>query len=245
VLEANSFDAYRVIAANLLEPWPAPEAAAFPAGLKDPQGVWTANKLGIDIVAWNTNLVPRGEEPRSYDDLTDPRWRGKLLLEKQDVEMFAALVHGKFGGSLDRATEWLQKIAANEPQVHSGHTATTELLVAGQGAVFLGALGDRVENLKSRGAPVDWMQTEGTQMLAVTGLVKGGPYSNAAKLFIDWGLSAEGQQARGTVEAPARPGTPMEVPLLPAGMTWYPSRPELAKDYNEYQRIWNTTLRIG
>src|SRR5262245_16006508 len=56
-----------------------PDAAKdYPANVKDPEGYWIANNLFIITPGFNTSLVPRGTEPKTYQDLLDPKWRGKL-----------------------------------------------------------------------------------------------------------------------------------------------------------------------
>ena len=245
VLETGSFDVFNAISQNLLEPWQAPNAAAFPDSLKDPQGIWVSTRQNVDVIGWNTDLVKPGEEPKSYDEMADPKWKGKILMEPDDLEMFAALVDGKFGGNFDRAVEWLRKIAANEPEFHKGHTETTELLAAGQGAVFLGVYGHRIELLKKKKAPLDWMKTEGTQLLAVGGVIRGAPHPNAARVFLNWLLGEEGQQAISDVgRIPSRPGVKLEAPLLPEGTKWYPARPELARDYEKLSKVWTETFGL-
>lgn len=245
VLETNGFDVYNAISVGLLEAWQAPEAAAFPASLKEAQGLWTSTRQNTDVIGYNTDLVPKGQEPKSYDDLTDPKWKGKILIEAEDYEMYAALIHGKFGGDVARATDWLKKIMANQPELHKGHTETTELLAAGQGAIFLGAYGHRIESLKKKSAPLDWVKSEGCQLLQVGGVMKGAPHPSAARLFLNWLLGPEGQQAVSDIgRIPSRPGVKLDAPLLPDGVKWYPSRPEMAKDYAQYQKVWNETLGL-
>ncbi len=245
VLETNSFDVFNAISQNLLEPWKAPNAAAFPPALVDTEGIWVSTRQNTDIIAWNTDQVKAGQEPKSYDEMGDPKWKGKILMEADDIEMFAGLVAGKFGGNLEAATEWLKKVAANQPEMHKGHTETTELLAAGQGAIFLGAYGHRIESLKKKKAPLEWMKTEGAQLLQVGGVVKGASHPNAAKLFFNWLLGEEGQQAISDVgRIPSRPGVKLEAPLLPAETKWYPARPEQAKEYDRLAKLWRETLGI-
>src|SRR5713101_4796657 len=56
-----------------------PEAAKdYPADLRDPEGYWVANNLFIITPGFNTSLVPKGTEPRTYQDLLNPKWRGKM-----------------------------------------------------------------------------------------------------------------------------------------------------------------------
>src|SRR3954463_9390114 len=65
-------------AAGQVLQWLPDAAKEYPADLKDPDGYWIANNLFIITPAFNTSLVPRGSEPKTYADLLDPKWRGKM-----------------------------------------------------------------------------------------------------------------------------------------------------------------------
>src|ERR687897_973380 len=65
-----------------------PESAAYPEGMKG--SFWTASDLQFFVAAWNTNLVKKEEEPKSYDDFLQPRWKGRLIAEPRDLEMLLA-----------------------------------------------------------------------------------------------------------------------------------------------------------
>lgn len=237
--ETNSFEVFNAIQENLLEAWMPPNAAVFPDDLKDDQGFWVSTRQNIDGIAWNTNLVQPNEAPQSYEDMTDPRWRGRMLVERDDTEMFVGLIQGKFGGDMARARQWLEGVAANQPQLNRGHTETTELLVAGGGAVFLGVYAHRVETMKARRAPIEWMQTEGVQLLQAGGITRGAPHPNAAKLFWNWFVGEEAQQAISAVgRIPSRPGVALEAPLKPVGMRFYAVRPEYARIADQAVEMW-------
>jgi iron(III) transport system substrate-binding protein len=59
-----------------------PEASAYPEGLKG--GFWVSSDLQYFVAAWNTNLVKKDEEPKSYDDFVHPRWKNRLIAEPRD-----------------------------------------------------------------------------------------------------------------------------------------------------------------
>ncbi len=245
VLETNSFDVFNAISQNLLEPWKAPNAGGIPDDLKDASGMWTCTRMNVDCIAWNTNLVSAADAPRGYDDLADPKWKGKMMIESEDMEMFAGLVSMKFGNDLEKATAWLKKVAANEPEAHKGHTETTELLAAGQAPIFFGAYAHRIESLKKKKAPLDWTKTEAVQLLQVGGVVKGAAHPNAARVFFNWMIGEEGQQAISNVgRVPSRPGVKLEAPLKPDGIKFYATRPEMARQYAQLAKVWTETFGL-
>jgi hypothetical protein len=70
---------------KLLEPLAIPEAAAYPAQLKT--DTWIATDTQYFIIGWNTNLVKKGEEPKGFEDLANPKWKGLLMGEPRDYPL--------------------------------------------------------------------------------------------------------------------------------------------------------------
>src|SRR5215813_3404868 len=66
-----------------------PEAAAYPDNLKGKD--WIASNVIYFVGAWNTNLVKKGDEPKGFEDFADPKWKGRLIAEPRDVEVFIGL----------------------------------------------------------------------------------------------------------------------------------------------------------
>ena len=67
-----------VMKENLAEPYKADSAVDIPAEYKDPNGYWTAQVLYFQTLGYNADLVPASEVPKSYRDLLDPKWKGKM-----------------------------------------------------------------------------------------------------------------------------------------------------------------------
>src|SRR3990172_5552106 len=111
-----------------------PEAAAYPDGAEG--SFWIASDLQFFVAAWNTNLVKKEEEPKSFDDFADPRWKNRLIAEPRDLEMLLAFAKYKFKSD-EKAIAFWKKVAANNVEFHKGHSQLAELLVAGQAAACL------------------------------------------------------------------------------------------------------------
>jgi iron(III) transport system substrate-binding protein len=117
---------------------------------------WTADRLEEFVVAWNTNLVKT--PPTSFQDLTDPKWKGKLAIEPTDVDWFAALYQyftqvRKPHMSKAAADSMFKAIAANA-QIINGHTAQAQALAAGQVQVIVSGHAQSIEQLQAKKAPV-------------------------------------------------------------------------------------------
>jgi iron(III) transport system substrate-binding protein len=164
-----------------------------------------ANFRGILI---NTRLVAAGEEPTFWKDLSEPRWRGKILMDDPRSpgagnSMFVSTIRHPALGK-----EFHEKIVLNKPvYVGSGTYQQIATRVAqGEFAVGFPVDAEAMEVLK--GAPVKWIAPkEGvTYTVMGIGLVKNAARPNAAKLFIDYLLSDEFQLFIGNSAAPVKKG---------------------------------------
>lgn len=239
VLETGGLDIAKPIKEGLVVEFRPPAAAGFPADLKDAKGLWTAARLGIETIAWNTTLVKASDAPKSFEDAADPKWKGKILIESTDVEVMLALAKVKFKDDA-KVQDYFKRLAANQLQPSAGHTETLDLLIAGQRALFWGAHGHTTEQKAKAGAPVDYMRTEGVLTVDGAVLAKGAPSPNAGKVFINWYVGEEGQKAiADRNRIPARPGVG-NASLLPK--TTFVSGPDFLDDFAKYQKMWKDIL---
>ena len=157
---------------------------------------WTGTRFNTFVVGWNTDLIKPGQEPKSYEELADPKWKGRVSMEVGDVDWFAALYsyflqHGK---TEEQAKQLFQAIAANS-KVAKGHTVQGELLSAGQFAVTLSSYSHTIDKAAADGAPVAWRPSSGepVQPLVVrpngVGLMKNATHPCNALLFVDYELT--------------------------------------------------------
>ena len=140
----------------------------------------------------NTRLVPPGEEPKSWRDLTDPKWKGKILSDDMRA------VGG--GYVMFFVTEEKLGKAYNEAMATQGIQFTREMREAarrvarGEMAIYMPFILGDIENLK--GLPVRTVvPAEGAPyVLYATAALKSAPHPNAARLYIDFSMSDEVQQ---------------------------------------------------
>jgi len=100
---------------------------------------WTATRFNAFVVGWNTKLVHPGQEPKSFEELADPKWKGKLAMELSDFDWYMSLhtyLTTKKGMSDAQADNLFKGLVANA-KVVKGHTVMGELLSAGQFEVAL------------------------------------------------------------------------------------------------------------
>lgn len=181
--------------AGVFVPYTPAAAPGLIAGSR--QDGWTASRFNKFVVSWNTDLVPRGSEPRSWEDLADPRWRGKLAIEGSDADWYKGLREywtGTEGKSEEEADRLFEGIARNS-RVTPSHAVMTELLGAGDSAVAVTGYLHQTRDLIAKGAPVAYepvVEPVFSRPQGV-GLLQSAKHPAAAVLFVEW-LLTDGQE---------------------------------------------------
>src|SRR4029077_12301518 len=143
---------------KLIAPLMVPEAAAYPAQMKS--DFWVATDTQYYIAGWNTNLVKKGDEPKSYEDFANSKWKSNLIGEDRDYQMLAAFAKRKYNSD-EKAMDLFKRIAANQVEFHRGHSDLVELLVGGQSAVCVTCYSHHFPPRIKKGAPIQALLAEG------------------------------------------------------------------------------------
>ena len=157
-----------------------------------PHREWIGTRLNMFVHAYNTNLVKKEELPESYEDFLDPKWKGRLGIEAEDVDWFAMVI--KEIGE-DRGLRLFRDIVVrNGLSVRRGHTLLAGLVASGEVPFALTVYNHNAEKLKQRGAPIDWYVIQ-PAIARVNGvaLSRKPAHPHAAVLFYDFMLG-EGQE---------------------------------------------------
>jgi iron(III) transport system substrate-binding protein len=187
---------------QLLQEMAAPVFADLIPQAVAPHRPWVTSRLSIFTAAFNTMLIKPDDAPKSYDDLADPKWKGKLGVEADDGNWFMSVADAM---GEDKAVALFRKIVAtNGMSLRKGHTLLSNLVVAGEVPLGLTVYGYRVNELKAKGAPIDGVVLPPAVALP-TGIAvfAKAPHPNAAALFMDFFLG-DGQRIlaeRGNVPA--------------------------------------------
>jgi iron(III) transport system substrate-binding protein len=217
-----------------------PEAEAFPAHVKG--SYWVATRFNTLVAAWNTTLVSKADEPKTFEEFGEPKWKGKLLAEPRDAEFLIAFAEQKYKNS-DKAVGLFKRIAANGVEFHSGHPQLAELLTAGQGAICLTCYTHHLLPRMHKGAPLNYMRSFGVGLITATAVFKNAPHPNTAWLFHRWAASDEGQKAFG-IEGRV-PANPKVEPAEAIGLeTVYGLGEKEYKEFAKYEKIWKQIFGI-
>ena len=169
-----------------------PELKAFPSGSYDPQGFWSSFEVTPIVLAFNTKLVSQEEAPRTYQDLLQPKWKGKMNLGSDEYAWFSVMVDGM---GKAKALDYMKALAKQQLHIPgSSSIMRVQLMLAGESAIVLAARGRRVVEYKEKGAPIDYRifdpypaEPNGLALMRRTA------HPHATILFDDWVLSEEGQ----------------------------------------------------
>ena len=195
----------------------------LPKKLFDPEGYWVACNYYINTPGFNTDLVPRGTEPRTFEDLLDPKWKGKLAW---NIQPSVSAGQGFVGSVLiamgeEKARKYLASLAKQNitPLKVSGRQVL-DLVISGEYPIGLQIFNNHAFISANKGAPVDWIKMQPPLVTySVMSVLKDAPSPNAGKLLIDFIVSEEGQKIFADAgELPVHPNVKIKDPtMIPDG----------------------------
>jgi iron(III) transport system substrate-binding protein len=173
---------------KLLQAVKAPVLSDLVPAAVPPHGEWIGDRVQIFTAAYNTNLVKKADLPKSYEDLTNPKWKGKLGVEAADYDWFSAVVTDL--GEEKGLKLFREIVTKNGLSVRKGHTLLANLIVSGEVPLALTTYLYKVAQLKTDGAPIDWFALPPEVARSQgTGMARKAPHPHAAVLFMDWLLT--------------------------------------------------------
>jgi ABC-type Fe3+ transport system substrate-binding protein len=212
-------------------------ADLIPAAFR-PHGEWVATRLNIFSAAFNTNLVKREEAPRTYQDLKNPRWKGRLAVEASDYDWFGTIVM-KMGEEKGLAL-FRNIVAANGMSVRKGHTLLANLVAAGEVPLALTVYSYKPEQQNRAGAPVEPLYLAPLVALGYGPAVsRCAPHPHAALLFYDF-MIGEGQEIMAKRDmTPTNP----KIRPLPEGLDLTLIDPaEMLEKRKKWDDLWTATV---
>ncbi|MFC1815208.1 ABC transporter substrate-binding protein, partial [Thermodesulfobacteriota bacterium] len=140
--------------------------------------------------AYNTNLVSPQDVPQSWEDLLDPKWKGRINVEpRMQYWIYATAYWGEA-----KIVDYLRKLSKQNPIFVRGDTQSATLLAAGEFPITVSAFFHRALIMKDKGAPVDWIPL-GMPVIdksSIYSIMRHAPHPNVAKLFLRWWMSPDG-----------------------------------------------------
>ena len=166
----------------------------YDKGYYDPEGFEVVTRVLVSPFGINTDLVKMADAPKSFADLLDPKWAGKMV--KAHPAYSGTIMNSTFQVARDLGWEYLEKLAKQRVLQVQSATDSPKKIALGERAIMIDGAGYLVIRDKEAGKPVDVIYpTEGTPVATSPSAVfKAAPNPNAARLFFNWMHGREGQQ---------------------------------------------------
>ena len=235
VIETNGFELESLHLEQLAQAIDTPYAAQMIAEAQPAHREWIGNRANLFVFAYNSQKVRREDLPKTYADLLDARWKGKLAAEADNVDWFFTV--GRELGE-ERASNLFAEIGrTNGLQLRKGHPLLASLAASGEVSAVLATYNYFIDKLRrEKAAPVDWVAVA-PAVARISGLAlsRRAPHPNAAMLFIDFMLLDAQRMLPAMDLIPAS----RAARGLPAGVDWkFVDPAELVKQSEKWSRLY-------
>jgi iron(III) transport system substrate-binding protein len=197
------------VEAGLTLPFYSPELANYPKIYLDPKGHLAPTRLSYFSIAYNTKLVPANKVPKTYEDLLDPQWTGKMAWPYANTGRYLFLISLRQAWGEDQAMAYFRKLSEQKIINFASGSARTlvDRVIAGEYPIAINIYAHHPLISAGKGAPVNSQLMDPVPSAAGSlAVVKGAKHPHAAMLLTDFILSKEGQQIMSAAEYfPARP----------------------------------------
>ena len=212
-----------------------PENGYYPKEFKE-EGHWTTVYTNPYVVAYNPRIVGQENLPRRYEDLLHPMWKGKMMMEPTKVDWFGGVLQlmGK-----EKGLKYMRELAKQNIMNRTGHDLIAQLVAAGEAALDIDIPAPSVDRVRKRGAPIDWVAfPPAPASLIGIGIAAQPMHPNAARLYVDFVLSMEGQKILADLgRYLARLEFMQEQMAKAKGLQMTAVNPELGENIVEYAKL--------
>lgn len=195
VVSGDSPQIAQLVQAGALQPFNPPDEAPLPSGLTLPSGYTGVVYAVTTVPAWNPGAVQKAglQPPTSWQDLTQPQWKGKFSIDPGAVNWYDALIK-EMGHA--KALALIQALGRNNPKLVTSHTLALTQVEAGEPLATATAYGYKAASEKKKNpGEIDFANPNPLpSSLTLIDVVKNAPHPDAARLFVDWMVSKAGQQ---------------------------------------------------
>ncbi|MBI2854339.1 MAG: extracellular solute-binding protein [Chloroflexi bacterium] len=197
----------RLIPKDLLAKYDWPSAAKYPSeALEGTEGLYMRDALAFYGPVYNTKIVPPTKAPHSWQDMADPKWKGKTAvpLDADEAPLMLAAMWGSNGKlAWEESFAFWREVSKNtKPKTVKGYSEPTRLLGAGEYELFLWDASSIALQAQLAGLPVAFASVDRFPAAArIKTILKNAPHPNAARLLVDYITSTEGSRIYADVGA--------------------------------------------
>jgi iron(III) transport system substrate-binding protein len=227
---------------GVLAPYKSPETVNLLKGAWDPEGYWSGMTTDLLVTGFNPRLISRSAAPKNYDEYLRPLFKGQLAVNRGVPYPLTGMVSLR---GEEQGLAYFKKLSQQELRPVEGYTHTVNLMAAGEYPLTAFMQVSKLDAMKRKNAPVDWLPSAPTlATISTVAMVKNPLHPAAAQLLIDFYLSSEGQHGlaaagkiplRRGVKSPSR-----DVDQLMESGNLHVILPE--GGYDRYMKIYNEYL---
>jgi iron(III) transport system substrate-binding protein len=165
-----------------------------PDAAKDPNGLFVGQRLNLMTHYLRSDKVAAADEPKTWDDLLNPKYKGKMVMTDPSYTSLQVSVIG----TMSKARGWgfYEKLRGNDVMIVQGNQQVADNLKRGERVIAIGALDSYAADLKKEGHPIKTLYpSDGLFVIpSPTSVVKGSPNPNAARLFAEFMIGDTAQK---------------------------------------------------
>ena len=194
---------------GVLGKYESPETKFLMKEAIDGDGFWVGGDIDVLVTGFNTNMIARKDVPTAYDGFLDGKLKGQMAINSNNP--YALVGMASLRGE-EQGIAYMKKLAQQNLRPVQGFTHMANLLAAGEYPVALFSQITKIEEMKEKGAPVDWVSNAPNfSTVGAYGLSRNPPHPAGARLLVDFVLSEQGQKILGnTGKLPMRRNVPTQ-----------------------------------
>ena len=227
---------------GILSKYESPESKYLMKEALDSDGFWVGGDIDVLVTGFNTKMTSRNDVPTTYDGLLDGRLKGQMAINSNNPYALVGMVSLR---GEEQGIAYIKRLAQQGLRPVQGFTHMANLLAAGEYPIALMSQVTKIEELKEKGAPVDWApNTPNFSTVGAYALSRNPPHPAGARLVIDFVLSEQGQKVLGrTGKLPMRRGVPTQsrsIDKLLENGNLHPIKN--AKGFEKYTKIYRELI---
>jgi len=175
----------------------------YPKMYLDPKGHLAPTRLSYFSIAYNTRQVAADKVPKTYEDLTDPQWQGKLAWPNANTGRYLFMINLRLAWGEERAMAYFRKLSAQKIINFASGSARTlvDRVIAGEYPIAINIYAHHPLISAGKGAPVNAQLMDPVPSASGSlAVLKGAKHPHAAMLLTDFILSREGQEIMAKAE---------------------------------------------
>jgi iron(III) transport system substrate-binding protein len=229
---------------GVLGQYRSPEVKNLLKGAWDPDGYWSGITTDLLVTGFNPRFISKAAAPKSYDDYLKPQFKGQLAVNRGVPYPLTGMVSLR---GEEQGIAYFKKFAQQDLRLVEGYTHTVNLMAAGEYPLTTFMQVSKLDAMKRREAPVDWLPSAPTlATISTVAMLKNPLHPAAAQLLIEFYLSAEGQRGLASAgKIPLRRGVKSpskEIDQLMESGSLHVITPE--GGYDRYMKIFNENLAV-